>query len=55
MTIKRGYHRMKTPKGRVVDGPLVVETTKEGVFLSYHFLHREEADTEWIGGTYLNF
>jgi len=52
MIIKRGYHRMKTSKGRVVEGPLVVETTKEGIFLSYHLLQREEAATEWIGGTY---
>ena len=53
MIIKRGYHRLKTSEGRVVEGPLVVETTEEGVFLSYHLLEKEEEATEWVGGEIL--
>ena len=36
--IKRGYHRLRTPEGRVVEGPLVVELAEEA--------------TEWIGGEF---
>lgn len=52
MIIKRGYHRLQTPDGRVVAGPLIVETTESGEFLSYHSLTEEEPATEWVGGEY---
>lgn len=50
--IKRGYHRFRTLKGRVVEGPLVVELTEDGTLLSYHLLEQEEEATEWIGGEF---
>ena len=52
MIIKRGYHRLRTAEGRVVEGPLVVETSEEGRFLSYHLLEQEEESTEWVGGEF---
>lgn len=52
MIIKRGYHRLITVNGISVEGPLVVETTKDGKFLSYHMLRQEEDSTEWVGGIY---
>ena len=52
MIIKRGYNRLKTVKGILVEGPLVVETTEDGQFLSYHMLRQEEDSTEWVGGIY---
>jgi hypothetical protein len=54
MTIKRGYHRMQTAEGRIIKGPIVVETTEKGKFLSYHPLCREEPNTEWLGGCFYN-
>ena len=53
MIIKRGYHRLKTVEGCIIEGPLVIEMTDDGVFLSYHSLHQEEATTEWVGGTFI--
>lgn len=50
--IRRGFHRLRTPEGRVVEGPLVVELQEDGTLLSYHPLVREEEATEWIGGTF---
>lgn len=50
MTIKRGYHRLITVEGKVVEGPIVLETTEEGMFLSFHPLLEEEPYTEWVGG-----
>ena len=52
MTIKRGYHRIKTADGEIINGPLVVETSEEGKLLSYHLLCQEEPDTEWVGGEF---
>lgn len=52
MIIKRGYHRLKTSEGRVVEGPLVVELAEDDSFLSYHILEKEEEATEWVGGEY---
>ena len=49
MIIKRGYHRLKTVEGCIIEGPM----TYDGVFLSYHSLHQEEATTEWVGGTFI--
>lgn len=49
---KRGYHRLRMPDGRVVEGPLIVETDEKGNMLSYHLFLHEEANTEWIGGEY---
>lgn len=54
MIIKRGFHRFRTANGEVVEGPLVVETTEEGKFLSYHLLCQEEPFTEWVGGTFVH-
>lgn len=53
MIIKRGYHRLKTSEGRVVEGPLVVELAEDDSFLSYHLLKKEEEATEWVGGEIL--
>lgn len=53
MIIKRGYHRLRTSEGRVVEGPLVVELAEDDSFLSYHLLEKEEEATEWVGGTFL--
>lgn len=53
MIIKRGYHRLKTLEGRVVEGPLVVELAEDNSFLSYHLLEKEEEATEWVGGEIL--
>lgn len=50
--IKRGYHRLRIPEGRVVEGPLVVELAEDGTMLSYHLLEKEEEATEWIGGEF---
>jgi hypothetical protein len=52
MMIKRGYHRLRTAEGRVVEGPLVVVTSIDGHFLSYHLLLQEEEATEWVGGEF---
>ena len=52
MTVKRGYHRLRTLDGRVVEGPLVLELAEDGTLLSYHPLRQEEPETEWIGGDY---
>lgn len=52
MTIKRGYHRIKTADGEIINGPLVVVTSEEGKLLSYHLLCQEEPDTEWVGGEF---
>ncbi|MBO7067519.1 MAG: hypothetical protein J6W52_02405 [Bacteroidaceae bacterium] len=51
--IKRGYHRLETAEGRIVEGPLVVELAEDGTLLSYRPLREEEAATEWMGGTYI--
>ncbi len=48
--IKRAYHRMQLPDGRLIEGPLVAELAEDGTLLSYHLLQHEEAGTEWIGG-----
>jgi hypothetical protein len=53
MIIKRGYHRLKTVEGCIIEGPIVIEMTDDGVFLSYHSLQQEEATTEWVGGTFI--
>lgn len=53
MIIKRGYHRLRTSEGRVVEGPLVVELAEDDSFLSYHLLEKEEEATEWVGGEIL--
>ena len=50
--IKRGYHRLITAEGKVVEGPLVVELSEDGSLLSYHPLRGEEAYTEWVGGEF---
>lgn len=54
MIVKRGYHRMQTAEGQIIEGPLVVELKEDGTFLSYHILQQEEPATEWVGGTYVN-
>lgn len=41
---------MQTADGKFINGPLVVETSEDGRFLSYHPLCQEEPDTEWVGG-----
>lgn len=51
MTIKRGYHRIKTADGEIINGPLVVKTSEDGKLLSYHLLCQEEPNTEWVGGS----
>ncbi|MBR4644598.1 MAG: hypothetical protein IKO73_05515 [Bacteroidaceae bacterium] len=50
--MKRGYHRLITAEGKVVEGPLVVEFSDDGALLSYHLLKQEEPATEWVGGVF---
>jgi len=50
--IRRAYHRIRKADGQVIEGPLVVELTDDGTFVSYHLLRQEEPYTEWLGGTY---
>jgi len=50
--LKRAYHDILLPDGTLQQGPVVVETDSEGRFLSWHKLEQEEAQTEWLGGTY---
>lgn len=50
--IRRAYHRIRKADGQVIEGPLVVELTDDGTFVSYHLLRQEEPCTEWLGGTY---
>ncbi|MBR4406673.1 MAG: hypothetical protein IKT30_09900 [Bacteroidaceae bacterium] len=51
--MKRAYHRLLLPEGKVIDGPLVVETDENEGFLSWHILQHEEPNTIWCGGTYI--
>lgn len=50
--MKRAYHDIILPDGTLQKGPIVVETDEAGHLLSWHLLEEEEAQTEWIGGTY---
>lgn len=44
------YHKLELPDGRLIEGPVVVETDEEGHILSWHLLKGEEPFTEWVGG-----
>lgn len=50
-TARKAYSRMRLPDGRLVDGPLVVETDDDGHIVLWHRLEGEEPFTEWVGGT----
>lgn len=49
---QRAYHRIQWPDGRTEEGPVVVVTASDGHFLEHYPLCGEQAQTEWVGGTY---
>ena len=46
-----GYNALRMPDGRLLQGPVVVETDQQGGPLSWHYLLHEEPCTRWVGGT----
>ena len=51
-TSKRAYHDILLPDGTLHQGPIVVETDREGHVVGWHEMQGEEPFTEWIGGTF---
>lgn len=47
---KRGYHRLITPSGEVLN-QVIVEFEDDGRIVGWHTFRREEAGVEWMGGT----
>lgn len=47
---KRGYHRLITPSGEVLN-QVIVEFEDDGKIVGWHTFRREEAGVEWMGGT----
>ena len=48
--MKEAYHEIVLPDGRLVEGPVVCETDRDGRLLSWHPLQQEEPFTLWRGG-----
>ena len=49
---KRAYHSLVLHDGTAVEGPLIVQFDDNEQPAAYRILTQEEADTEWVGGTY---
>lgn len=48
--IKRGYHHLITPEGRMLN-QVIVEFASDGKVVGWHTFTHEEANVEWVGGT----
>lgn len=49
---QKAYHRIQWPDGQTEEGPVVVLTDTDGRYMQHYPLRAEQAQTEWVGGTY---